>query len=221
MPFSLGELQNVFLDALTGCPPDAPQQTRDTAVTVAGASIFAGSWQPLESTRVPVRAYLRGTGEFDTEDSCRRAVMRVVDATLNDVLNDDAVNAFIGAKACESADIVGACEHILRKYLLWMLDGYLHYDGTPQCPFYDALKSTVCAFSVEWGQTFGPMFAEAQSPDEFFSLLVTRGAQHHATAVATNPDDAKVRMATAMSIQVFLMAKTYSPSTPFPSRVAL
>ncbi|GET92491.1 hypothetical protein, unknown function [Leishmania tarentolae] len=216
MPFSLAELQNVFFDALTGCPSDAPQQTRDTAVALAGASIFAGLWQPMDATRLPVRAYLRGTGDFDTEDACRNTVIRVVDAALNDLLNDDALNALIGEKARESADVVGACVHILRKYLLWILDGYLNYDGTPQCPFHEALKSTVCAFSLEWGQTFGLMFEEAQSSDELFSVLVTRGARHYATAVVPNPDDAKVRMVTAMSLQLFLMAKAYSSNTPFP-----
>ncbi|KAG5468471.1 hypothetical protein LSCM1_02451 [Leishmania martiniquensis] len=217
MPFSLAELQSAFIDALAGCPPDAPEQTRDMAISLAGASIFAGSWQPLEATRLPVRAYLRGSGDFDTEDSCRSSVIRVVDAALAKLFSDDDVNAFIGAKACESADVVGACERILRKYLLWILDGYLNYDGTAQCPFCEALKSTMGAFSMEWSQTFGPMFAGGESPNEFFSLLVTRGLQHSAAAAATNLDDAKMRMVAAMAIQVFLLAKTYSPNTPFPS----
>ncbi|AIN97891.1 hypothetical protein LPMP_203970 [Leishmania panamensis] len=221
MSFSLAELQNVIFNALAGCPSDAPQQAKDTAVTLAGASIFAGSWQPMEATRLPVRDYLRGTGEFKTEDSCRRAVVRAVDAVLNEVLNDDAVNAFIGAKACDSVDVVGACEQLLRKYLLWVLDGYLNYDGTSQCPFYNALQSTVCAFATEWSHAFGPMFTEAQGPHEFFSLLVTRGAWHGATAAARNPDDPKVRTIAAMVIQVFLMAKTYSPAMPFPSHFSL
>ncbi|KAG5493396.1 hypothetical protein GH5_02142 [Leishmania sp. Ghana 2012 LV757] len=217
MPFSVSELQTAFCDALAGCPPDAPQEAREMAISLAGASIFAGSWQPMEATRLPVRAYLRGSGEFDTEDLCRAAVVRVVDAALHDLFGDDAVNAFIGAKACESADVVGACEQILRKYLLWILDGYLNYDGTDQCPFHEALKSTVCAFSTEWSQTFAPMFTEAESSNELFSLLITRGAQHRAAAAVTSPDDAKARMLTAMAIQVFLMAKTYPSNTPFPS----
>ncbi|KAG5494152.1 hypothetical protein JKF63_01987 [Porcisia hertigi] len=216
MPFCFAELQKVFLDALAVCPPDAPQQTREMGVSLACARLCSGSWFPMEQTRLPVRLYLRATGDFDTEESCIQTVERAVTTALEEVLHKSVATEFMG-EASSCSDIVGACTAILRRYLLWILYGYLSYDGTPQLLFCDALKNTVRRCRAEWKQRLLPMVHCGKHPEELFRFVVTSGTRQLCTStVLSKADRAEVSLMAATLIQVFLMAEESPPGEPFP-----